>query len=116
MLNNRPLYLLMLIPELVVAVGVIVAFIFALAKRRRIGAAASALAAVGLAILELNLILGLLFNLGGIRFFVEQFGPDAMEALSAYHIASRMLYATGMGLIIGAIFVRRPAPQPSSAF
>lgn len=111
MLDNRPLYVLAFIPDLFVGVGVIVAFIFAIAKRRQLGAAAGTLAATGLAILGLNLILGVLWNLFAFRLVIRQL-DNIMTVVSVYSIASKVFWAIGMGLILGAIFVRRPAPQP----
>lgn len=96
-------------PDLVVTAGLLVAMIFALRLRPRLGPRVSMLAAIGLALLALGNLLNAAMVAVGYRLIFDIFDTSPSMLISGYSVMSRMIWVTGIALLIAAIFIRRPA-------
>ena len=110
--DDLPELMLALVPELLLFLVLLVMTIVAIVQRRRIGGTASGLAASGLGIMALLSLFQAFWYTFGIRWVLSEGGfSEYTTVFAIVSIVTRLIYLVGLGLVVGAIFVRRPNAQ-----
>lgn len=101
-------YLITAIPGILVTIALVVCLALAISKRDRLGPRAAGLAAAGLALLALNR----LFSVAYI-FLIQQLydATRSVAIMNLVFLALDILGTIGLGLLIAAVFTRRPVAQ-----
>jgi hypothetical protein len=104
-------------PTLLTLIGLVVALVFAVKRRDRLGRA-GLFAIVGISMMIANTLLSVLVSfIAYARIFRQASYQGYMTLLVAENLISTVLWCTGLGLVIAAVFIGRggpagPQPQP----
>ena len=110
--DDLPELMFALLPELLLFIVLIVMMIIAVVQRRRIGGTASGLAASGLGLMALLSLFQAIWFTFGIRWVLGEWGfREYTTVIGVVGLVTRLIYLVGLGLVISAIFVRRPNSQ-----
>ncbi len=104
-----PVYFFTLLPEVLVMAGLIVALVFAVARRNRLGTKAFGLVATGLGLMIISECAGGFFNFL-LYYTLADVAPGARVGPFATMVTllGRGMQLVGLGLVIAAVFADRP--------